>query len=109
MQESSNSQIPHALLNAIDLPSAPIVRSFLRMIVVLLKLLIVVAVVGLLRSSERFRSMSTELDEAALASLRKLMLATEESGYPRETIPLLIAFSTITFIAMMVASGLFSR
>jgi hypothetical protein len=77
--------------------------------IVLLKILIVVAVVGVLRSSERFRAMSTELDEAALASLRKLMLATEECGYPRETIPLLIAFSTITFIAMMMASGLFTR
>ena len=77
--------------------------------IVLLKLLIVVAVVSILRSSERFRTMSAELDESALASLRRLMLATEESGYPRETIPLLIAFSTITFIAMMMASGLFGR
>jgi hypothetical protein len=77
--------------------------------VVLLKLLIVVAVVGLLRSSEKFRRMSRELDEAALISLQRLVRATEESGYPPETIPFLIACSTITFIAMMTASGFFNR
>jgi hypothetical protein len=49
---------------------------------VLLKLLIVVAVVSILRSSERFRSMSRDLDEAALDSLQKIMRASEECGYP---------------------------
>jgi hypothetical protein len=76
---------------------------------VLLKLLIVLAVVCLLRSSEKFRKMSSELDEAALVSLKRIMHATEESGYPPETVPLLIAFTTITFIAMMTASGLFGH
>lgn len=77
--------------------------------IVLLKLLIVIAVVGLLRSSEKFRTMSREFDEAALVSLQRMMHATEESGYPPATIPVLIALSTITFIAMMSASGFFSR
>ena len=77
--------------------------------IVLLKILIVVAVVGLLRSSERFRRMSREFDEAALVSLQKLVRVTEDSGYPPETVPMLIALTTITFIAMMTASGLFSQ
>ena len=77
--------------------------------IVLLKLLIVVAVVGLLRSSEKFRRMSQEFDEAALVSLQRLVRASEESGYPPETVPLLIALSTITFIAMMIASGFFNH
>ena len=58
--------------------------------IVLLKLLIVVAVVGLLRSSEKFRRISQEFDEAALVSLQRLVRASEESGYPPETVPLLI-------------------
>ncbi|HTG74044.1 MAG TPA: hypothetical protein VMB70_09755 [Terriglobia bacterium] len=53
--------------------------------------------------------MSSELDEAALVSLKRIMHATEESGYPPETVPLLIAFTTITFVAMMTASGLFGH
>ena len=77
--------------------------------IVLLKLLVIVSVVAVLRSSEKFRTMSRELDEAALVSLRKIVRATEESGYPPEMIPLLIALSTVSFIAMMAASGLFGR
>lgn len=77
--------------------------------IVLLKLLIVAAVVSVLRSSESFRRMSAELDEAAVVSLKKIMRATEESGYPPEVIPLLIALSTIAVMAAMSASGLFGR
>lgn len=77
--------------------------------IVLLKLLIVVAVVSILRSSESFRRMSAELDEAAVISLKKIMRATEESGYPPETIPLLIALTTIAVMAAMSASGFFGR
>ena len=77
--------------------------------IVLLKLLVVASVVSILRSFEKFRTMSRELDEAALFSLQRIVRATEESGYPAQMIPLLIALSTITFIAMMTASGLFSR
>ena len=76
---------------------------------VFLKILVIVSVVSVLRSSEKFRTMSRELDEAALVSLKRIVRATEESGYPPEMIPLLIALSTIAFIAMMTASGLFGR
>lgn len=69
--------------------------------IVLLKLLIVVAVVNLVRSSEKFRVMSREFDEAALGSLRSIMRVSEESGYAPGTIPLLIALSAIMFMAMM--------
>ena len=77
--------------------------------VVLLKLLIVVAVVGILRSSEKFRTMSREFDEAAFVSLKRIMRATEESGYPPKTILLLIAMTVITLMAMMASSGAFGR
>ena len=72
---------------------------------VLLKLLIVMAVVSVLRSSERFRTMSRELDQAALDSLQKIMRASEESGYPSELITLMIALSAIMFMAMMAGLG----
>ena len=68
-----------------------------------LKILIAVSVVGLLRSSQTFRRMSAELDEAAYLSLMKIMRATEESGYQPETVPLLIILSTIAFMTMMAA------
>lgn len=77
--------------------------------VVLLKLLIVVAVVRILRSSETFRRMSREFDEAALVSLERLVRASEQSGYSPEALPLLIALTTIVVLAAMAASGLFGR
>ena len=72
---------------------------------VLLKLLIVVAVVSILRSSQRFRAMSRELDDAALDSLQKIMRASEECGYPAELVPLMIALSAVMFMAMMAGLG----
>jgi len=73
--------------------------------IVLAKLLIVVAIVNLLWCSERFRTKSREFDDAALDSLQKIMRASEESGYPSEMIPLLIALSAIMFMAMMAGLG----
>jgi hypothetical protein len=73
--------------------------------IVLVKLLIVVAIVNLLWCSERFRTKSREFDDAALDSLQKIMRASEESGYPSEMIPLLIALSAIMFMAMMAGLG----
>lgn len=72
---------------------------------VLLKLLIVMAVVSILRSSQKFRTMSRELDQAALDSLQKIMRASEESGFPAELVPIMIALSTVMFIAMMAGLG----
>ena len=69
--------------------------------IIVLKLLIVIAVVNLLRSSQKFREKSAEFDEAALGSLKKIMRVSEESGYPPLAIPLLILLSTIMFMAMM--------
>lgn len=69
--------------------------------IVLLKLLIIGSVVGLLRSSEKFRMMSREFDEAAWNSLQSMMHTAEDSGYPSGTIPLLIAASAVAFMAMM--------
>ena len=76
---------------------------------VLLKLLIVMAVVSILRSSQKFRTMSRELDQAALDSLQKIMRATEESGFPAELVPIMIALSTVMFMAMMAGLGNLTR
>jgi len=61
------------------------------------KLLIAIAMVGLLHCSQTFRSMSRQLDEQALAALRRIMIATEECGYPPQLIPLLILLTAISF------------
>lgn len=76
---------------------------------VLLKLLIIASVVGILRSSGRFRNMSREFDEAALTSLRRIFSATEEAGYPAETILLLIAFTAVILTVTMAATGAFGQ
>ena len=66
---------------------------------VLSKILIVVAIVGLLRCSASFRSMSRQLDEQAFAALRQMMSVTEDCGYPPQLIPLLILLIAISFMA----------
>ena len=66
---------------------------------VLSKILIVVAIVGLLRCSASFRSMSRQLDEQAFAALRRMMSVTEDCGYPPQLIPLLILLIAISFMA----------
>ena len=68
------------------------------MLIVLAKILIIVALVGLLRTSAHFRSMSRELDEHAFAALKRIMNATEEQGYPRELIPILMLLTALTFM-----------
>jgi hypothetical protein len=65
---------------------------------VLAKLLIIVAVLGLLRTSQRFQSMSREVDERAFAALKRLMVATEECGYPPQLIPLLMLLTALSFM-----------
>jgi hypothetical protein len=42
--------------------------------------------------------MSRELDELAFAALKRIMNATEECGYPRELIPLLILLTALSFM-----------
>lgn len=69
------------------------------------KLLIVVAVVGILRSSERFQSMSRELDDSAISALKRIMSAAEESGFPPEIIPLLMLLTALMFMFSMAVTG----
>ena len=69
--------------------------------ILLAKLLITVSLVGLLRTSARFQSMSRELDDHAIAALKRIMTATEEYGYPRELIPLLILLTALSFMLSM--------
>jgi hypothetical protein len=73
-------------------------RRILPLVLILSKLLIVVALVGLLRCSEHFRSMSRQLDEQAFAVLRRIMSATEDCGYPPQLIPLLILLTAVSFM-----------
>jgi hypothetical protein len=67
-------------------------------VLILSKILIAVAVVGLLRCSEKFRRMSRELDEKVFADIRKIMHATEEHGYPPHLVPLLMLLTAFAFI-----------
>ena len=69
--------------------------------ILLAKLLITVSLVGLLRTSARFQSMSRELDELAFAALKRIMNATEESGYPRELVPILMLLTALSFMLSM--------
>jgi hypothetical protein len=42
--------------------------------------------------------MSRELDEQALANLRRIMRTTEEHGYPRHLVPLLMLLTAVSFL-----------
>ena len=74
---------------------------------ILTKLLIIVAAVGLLRSSPAIQNMSRDLDEQAFAALRRIMRATEECGYPAPLIPLLILLTALSFMLSMYFTGLY--
>jgi hypothetical protein len=64
------------------------------------KILLVVGVVGLLRSFPQFRSMSRALDEDALRVLRRAVRGAEDNGYPPELIPLLMLLAAWTWVVM---------
>lgn len=66
--------------------------------ILLAKVLIIISLVGILRTSTRFQSMSRELDEHAFAALKRIMNATEECGYPRELIPILMLLTALSFM-----------
>jgi hypothetical protein len=66
--------------------------------ILLAKVLIIISLVGILRTSSRFQSMSRELDEHAFAALKRIMNATEECGYPRELIPILMLLTALSFM-----------
>ena len=51
--------------------------------------------------------MSQELDQQAFAALKRIMRATEESGYPPQLIPLLIVLTALSFMLSMYFTGLY--
>jgi hypothetical protein len=63
-----------------------------------MKFLLVVCVVAMLRCSGRFQSMSRELDQSALSALKRIMHATEESGFPPMTLPILMLLTALLFM-----------
>jgi len=67
-------------------------------VLILSKILIAVALVGLLRCSEKFRRMSRETDEQVFSAVKKIMRATEEVGYPPHVIPLLMLLTALCFM-----------
>ena len=73
------------------------------------KLLIITAVVGLIRTVPRFQSMSRELDEQALAALKRIMHASEEHGYPGEIVPILMLLTALVFMLSMSVTTVFVR
>jgi len=75
----------------------------------LTKLLIIFAAVGLMKSSPAIQRMSRELDERVFAALKRIMRATEESGYPPEIIPLLIVLTALTFMLSTYVTGHYVR
>lgn len=70
----------------------------LSLVLILSKILITVALVGLLRCSTRFRLMSRQLDEQVYAAVRRMMSTTEDCGYPPQLIPLLILLTALCFM-----------
>ena len=72
---------------------------------ILSKILIAVALVGLLRCSKKFRYMSRELDDQALTAIKKIMHVTEEHGYPPHLIPLLMLLTALSFMMSAYVTG----
>ena len=72
---------------------------------ILSKILIIVSLVGLLRCSAKFRSMSRELDENAFTALKRIMDATEECGYPPQIVPLLMLLTALCFMLSMAVTA----
>jgi hypothetical protein len=72
---------------------------------ILFRLIIGICLVGMLRSSERFREMSRDIDESVLIALKRFMHVAEESGFPREIVPLLLMLTVLTFMFMIATTG----
>ena len=73
------------------------------------KVLIIIAAVGLMRSSPAIREMSRDFDERVFAALKGLMRATEECGYPPQLIPLLIVLTALSFLLSSYVTGAYVR
>jgi hypothetical protein len=79
------------------------------MAILLLKVLIIIAVVGIVRSFPRFRTMSRELDQDVYRALKRLMRATEEHGYPPQLIPFLLLLTAVSFMLSQHVREAFGR
>jgi hypothetical protein len=73
------------------------------------KIAIIVLVVGLLWSSPRYRTMSRNLDQAAIAALKRMMCAAEESGYPSSLIPFLLVMTALMYALSSYLTTLYVR
>ena len=79
------------------------------LVLILSKILIIVSVVSLSRCSEKFRSMSRELDEQAFTALRRIMHATEDRGYPPQLVPILMLLTALSFMLSMYVTAAGAR
>ena len=77
--------------------------------IVFSKILFAIALVGLLRCSTKFRTASQDFDERVFAVLKRMMHATEDSGYPAELGPMLILLSALFFLLSMQALEMIVR
>jgi len=66
--------------------------------ILLMKFLIIACVVAMLRTSDRFQSMSRELDDSALSAMKRIMRTTEDAGFPPETVPVLILLTALIIV-----------
>ena len=71
---------------------------------ILLRLTIGICLIGMLRSSERFRQMSRDIDESVMIALKRFMNVAEESGFPREIVPVLLMLTALTFMFLVVTT-----
>jgi hypothetical protein len=78
-------------------------------VIILSKILFAISLAGLLRCSTKFRTASREFDERVFAALKRMMHATEDSGYPAELAPMLILLSALFFMLSMQALGTIVR
>jgi hypothetical protein len=65
---------------------------------ILLRLVIVVCVLGLLRTSQQFRALSRDVDDMVLLAVKRVMHVAEESGLPGEVVPILLMLTVLTFM-----------
>jgi hypothetical protein len=72
---------------------------------ILLRLTIGICLIGMLRSSERFRQMSRDIDEAVIIVLKRFMNVAEDSGFPREIVPVFLVLTALTFMFLVVTTG----
>jgi hypothetical protein len=78
-------------------------------VLLLYKILLILSVIGILRCSDRFTRMSREFDDEVVTSVRRIMRATEDHGYPPHLIPLLILLTAFSFLLSAYVTGAVGR